>query len=123
MSIIEERCFMDSITIEISIAEYIDRFSILLIKEEKGLDVSKELAQYESMDLMFYGFDHYLGVMRAINEELWDLEDYKRKGVERFSREESDTAFLITQLNDLRHETKKRIDIYFNSEITEKKSQ
>lgn len=113
---------MDSITIEISIAEYIDRFSILLIKEEKGLDVSKELTQYESMDLMFYGFDHYLGVMRAINEELWDLEDYKRKGVERFSREESDTAFLITQLNDLRHETKKRIDIYFNSEITEKKS-
>ena len=42
--------------------------------------------------------------------------------MERYSKEESDTALLITQLNDLRHETKKRIDIYFQSEITEKKS-
>ena len=116
---------MDSILIKISIAEYIDRFSILLIKEQQGLDVSKELEQYISSkgDVpVDDGFDHYLGVMKAINEQLWDLEDKKRKGVERFSREESDTAFLITQLNDLRHETKKRIDIYFESEFTEKKS-
>ena len=56
------------------------------------------------------------------HSELWDLEDVKRKGVERYSKEESDVAFLITQLNDLRHETKKRIDIYFKSEFTERKS-
>ena len=46
----------------------------------------------------------------------------KRKDVERYSKKEYDTAFLITQLNDLRHETKKRIDIYFKSDFTEKKS-
>ena len=60
--------------------------------------------------------------MTSINEQLWDLEDLKRKGVERFSKEESDTAFLITQINDLRHETKKRIDTFFGSNFTEKKS-
>jgi len=110
------------IEIEISMAEYIDKYSILLIKQDHELDVSKELEQYESLDLEYPGFDYYLGIMLAINEQLWDLEDVKRKGVERFSKEESDTAFLITQINDLRHETKKRIDIYFGSEITEKKS-
>ena len=102
--------------------EYIDKYSILIIKQDHELDVSKELEQYESLDLEYPGFDYYLGIMLAINEQLWDLEDVKRKGVERFSKDESNTAFLITQINDLRHETKKRIDIYFGSEITEKKS-
>ena len=110
------------IQIDISMGEYIDKYSILIIKQDHELDVSKELEQYESLDLEYPGFDYYLGIMLAINEQLWDLEDVKRKGVERFSKEESDTAFLITQINDLRHETKKRIDIYFGSEITEKKS-
>jgi hypothetical protein len=102
--------------------EYIDKYSILIIKQDHELDVSKELEQYESLDLEYPGFDYYLGIMLAINEQLWDLEDVKRKGVERFSKDESNTAFLITQINDLRHETKKRIDVYFGSEITEKKS-
>lgn len=110
------------IQIDVSMGEYIDKYSILIIKQDHELDVSKELEQYESLDLEYPGFDYYLGIMLAINEQLWDLEDVKRKGVERFSKEESNTAFLITQINDLRHETKKRIDIYFGSEITEKKS-
>ena len=54
--------------------------------------------------------------------QLWDLEDIKRKKLDRYSKKESDIAMLITQLNDLRHETKKRIDIYFGSDFTEMKS-
>ena len=42
--------------------------------------------------------------------------------LKRYSKKESDIAFLITQLNDLRHETKKRIDAYFGSDFTEMKS-
>ena len=34
--------------------------------------------------------------MMAINSQLWNLEDIKRFGVERYSKEESDTALLIT---------------------------
>ena len=111
------------IKVEISVGDYMDRMSILKIKEEKGLDVSKELESYHHklIDLNV-GFEYYLNVIKAINLQLWDLEDVKRKGVERYSTFESDIALLITQLNDLRHETKKRIDLYFNSDFTEKKS-
>ena len=108
------------IKVNISVGEYIDKYSILKIKEEKGLNVKAELNQYKPM--LYTGFNYYLNIMIAINSQLWDLEDIKRKGVERLTKEESDTAFLITQLNDLRHETKKRIDTFFYSDITEKKS-
>tara|TARA_B100000242_G_scaffold201377_1_gene145801 strand:+ start:916 stop:1263 length:348 start_codon:yes stop_codon:yes gene_type:complete len=112
-----------NIQIKTSVGDFLDRWSILLIKEQKGLDVEKELSDYtKNLKPDFQDWGYYLRVLEAINGELWELEDVKRKGVERYSRHESDVAFLITQLNDLRHETKKRIDIFFNSDFTEKKS-
>jgi len=111
------------IKIDISVGDYLDRLSILKIKKEKGLSVDKEIMSYSNPVLnKEIGYDYYLNIIKTINLQLWDLEDKKRKGVKRYSKEESDIAFLITQLNDLRHETKKRIDVYFKSEITEKKS-
>jgi hypothetical protein len=111
------------VEIEMSVGDYLDRLSILKIKEEKGLDVKEELQYYHHrLITLDDGHDYYLNIIKAINLQLWDLEDTKRKGVERYSKKESDTAFLITQLNDLRHETKKRIDVYFGSDFTEKKS-
>ena len=108
------------IKVNISVGEYIDKYSILKIKEEKGLNVKAELDEYKPM--LYTGFNYYLIIMIAINSQLWDLEDIKRKKLERYSKKESDIAFLITQLNDLRHETKKRIDAYFGSDFTEMKS-
>ena len=109
--------------INVGVGDFLDRWSILLIKESKGLDVEEELKNYvKELRPDFQDWGYYLRVFEAINLELWELEDRKRKTVERYSREESDVAFLITQLNDLRHETKKRVDIFFNSDITEKKS-
>ena len=113
------------VKIETSVADFLDRWSILIIKLDKGLDVSKELKGYTGV---FVGpkhdpaHDYFLNILKSVNLQLWDLEDRKRKGVERYSKEESDVAFLITQLNDLRHETKKRVDSYFKSEFTERKS-
>ena len=112
-----------NIQIKTSVGDFLDRWSILLIKEQKGLDVEKELSDYtKNLKPDFQDWGYYLRILEAINGELWELEDVKRKRVERYSRHESDVAFLITQLNDLRHETKKRIDIFFNSDFTEKKS-
>ena len=111
------------VEIEMSVGDYLDRLSILKIKEEKGLDVKEELQYYHHrLITLDDGHDYYLNIIKVINLQLWDLEDAKRKGVERYSKKESDTAFLITQLNDLRHEIKKRIDVYFGSDFTEKKS-
>ena len=112
-----------NIQIKTSVGAFLDRWSILLIKEQKGLDVEKELSDYtKNLKPDFQDWGYYLRILEAINGELWELEDVKRKVVDRYSRHESDVAFLITQLNDLRHETKKRIDIFFNSDFTEKKS-
>mgnify|MGYP003322379777 FL=1 len=50
------------------------------------------------------------------------MEDRKRKQVDRYSKQESDVAFLITHLNDLRFRVKKSADVFFNSSISEEKS-
>ncbi len=107
-----------------SVGDYMDRLSILQIKEEHELDVSIEKSAFEdSLDLLNQrGFDYYLSIIKTINQCLWNLEDEKRTNVSRYSSDYSDVSTLITQLNDLRHHTKKRIDEYFNSEFTEKKS-
>jgi hypothetical protein len=107
--------------VEISMGDYVDRHTILDIKKDNGLDVDIELNIYEDM-LPDDFYKYYFNILKSINSQLWILEDRKRKGVERYSTDESDVAFIITSLNDLRHETKKRIDQFFKSEMTEKKS-
>jgi len=108
----------------LSAGDFLDRLSILQIKSEKGLDVATELIEYQRRLPEFEerGLNSYLRVIKTINLALWDLEDTKRTQVERYSADYSNVSELITQLNDLRFQTKKRIDSYFKSEISEKKS-
>lgn len=108
----------------LSAGDFLDRFSILQIKAENGLNVAVEISEYERQLFEFEtrGLDSYLQVIKAINLALWDLEDIKRTKVERGTSEYSNVSELITQLNDLRYQAKKRIDVYFKSEISEKKS-
>ncbi len=108
----------------LSAGDFLDRLSILQIKSEHGLNVSNEMQEYERQLFEFeeQGLHSYLGVIRSINLALWELEDIKRTQVERYTVQYSNVSELITQLNDLRYQTKKRIDSYFKSEISEKKS-
>ena len=108
--------------ITISIGEFIDRHSILAIKEKHGLDVGTEIEQYEGLRPGGPQYEMFFKILYSINSQLWKLEDVKRNGVERWSQKESDTSFMITSLNDLRYETKKRVDEFYQSEISEKKS-
>jgi hypothetical protein len=112
------------INTSISAGDFLDRLSILEIKKHNGLNVDIELDGYlvNIKEFEQVGFDAYKGILRQINEQLWVLEDIKRTGVERYSTQYSNVSTLITQLNDLRYQTKKRIDLYFGSEITEMKS-
>lgn len=104
--------------------EFIDRQSILIIKKKNGLLVDDELQKMEKKNSLFsnLGFSHYLNLMVAINAALWDLEGAKRSGISRRDLLYLECAELITQLNDLRYVTKRKIDDFFESEITEKKS-
>ncbi len=108
----------------LSAGDFLDRLSILQIKSEHLLDAANVIQKYESQLFEFdeQGLTSYLGVIKSINLALWDLEDIKRTKVARYTAEYSNVSELITQLNDLRYQTKKRIDSYFNSEISEKKS-
>jgi hypothetical protein len=112
------------INTSISAGDFLDRLSILEIKKQNGLNVDIELDGYlvNIKEFEQVGFDAFKSILRQINEQLWVLEDIKRTGVERYSTQYSNVSTLITQLNDLRYQTKKRIDLYFGSEITEMKS-
>ena len=69
-----------------------------------------------------YSADAFINAVGVANTQNFSVGDRKRKKVERYTSEESDVAYLITMLNDLRHETKKRIDMFYNSDLTERKS-
>ncbi len=76
-----------SIQIKTSVGDFLDRWSILLIKEQKGLDVEKELSDYtKNLKPDFQDWGYYLRILEASNGELWELEDVKRKVVDRYSR-------------------------------------
>jgi len=110
--------------IEISVGDFFDRMSILSIKHDNGLPVENEFKIYaeKAQEFEQFAFTRYFSIIKSVNKQLWELEDKKRKGVERYSEEESDVAFMITELNDLRHKVKQAIDKYFKSEFTEEKS-
>ena len=108
----------------ISAGDFLDRLSILEIKKQNGLNVDIELNGYvvNIKEFEQVGFEAYKSILIVINQQLWTLEDIKRTSVDRYSTKYSNVSTLITQLNDLRYQTKKKIDVYFGSEITEMKS-
>lgn len=118
-----EKVFM-KITTPISVGDFIDRLSILEIKAQKGLKVDLELEEYKKSLHLFekLGFESFKSILLQINEKLWDLEDIKRTQSTRYTIEYSNISTLITQLNDLRYQVKKKADVYFESEISELKS-
>lgn len=111
------------IEIPISVGDFIDRLSILEIKKENKLNVEKELEIYYNISKKLdpQVFAYFKNIIKSINLSLWDIEYKKRQKSVRYTNEYSDLSTLTTQLNDLRHETKKRIDSFFNSDIVELK--
>ena len=108
--------------VEISMGDFIDRHSILSIKKVNGLQVDIELEQYDKNKPYDLFYDYYFNIIKSINSQLWMLEDIKRNGVDRYTKTESNVAFLITELNDCRARVKKSIDKFYESNITEMKS-
>ena len=116
---------LTTLTVSISVGDFIDRLSILTIKSDNGLPVSDELEQYEQLftELPAHSRQRYLEMFIAINVQLWELEDRKRgQWLEVGSEEYVEVSELITHLNDLRFQIKKSADKYFGSAISEKKS-
>lgn len=106
------------ISVDIGIGDFIDRYTILLIKKDNGLIVN-ELDEYieKSKDLDKEYFNYFKNLLFEINLKLWHLENLKRSDINNIN-----ISKLITHFNDIRSFTKKEIDNFYNSNIKEIKS-
>ena len=119
------------INVPISVGELIDKVSILEIKKDKLKNLKlknilKELSFLRAViekNSIFIP-DEIFFQLKSINLKLWDIEDkirIKEKNKE-FDNEFIELARSVYLNNDRRSETKKELNIMFNSEIIEEKS-
>ena len=123
-----------NVRVEISIAEFFDKLTILEIKRSR----IKEAAKLENIKRELNGLNRLLeelpfsrkdvsdevDELKAINEKLWVIEDELR---DRESREDFDDAFIqlaraVYQNNDRRFEIKTAINRKLGSDFIEEKS-
>tara|TARA_B100000242_G_scaffold128195_1_gene90443 strand:- start:258 stop:659 length:402 start_codon:yes stop_codon:yes gene_type:complete len=119
------------INVPISVGELIDKITILEIKKDKLKNIKlknilKELsflrAVLEKNNILIP--DEIYFQLKSINLKLWDIEDkirIKEKNKE-FDNEFIELARSVYLNNDRRSETKKELNVMFNSEIIEEKS-
>lgn len=119
-----------SVNIPVSIGELWDKYTILLIKNDKIIDirklalVKKEITSLQGfMDIYAFQEDHLYIELKKVNEKLWDIEDKLRiKEIEKkFDNEFITLARAVYYTNDERAEIKKHININYNSTICEVK--
>ena len=119
------------INVPISIGELIDKITILEIKKEKLKNLKlknilKELSFLRAVlekNSIFIPDEIFLQ-LKSINLTLWDIEDkirIKEKNKE-FDNQFIELARSVYLNNDRRSETKKVLNMMFNSEIIEEKS-
>lgn len=118
-----------TVAIVVSYGDFFDRLSILEIKKERIVDpekraiVSRELERYAAArDAAGVDLRHIveqLTDLKAVNEELWDIEnkvrDHERRGD--FRAEFVALARSVYQVNDRRARIKKSIDEKLGSPV------
>ena len=119
-----------SVNIPVSIGELWDKYTILLIKNEKIIDTRKlslvrtELNYLqEFMDKYAFQEDNLFIGLKDVNKKLWDIEDKLRikESEKKFDNEFIQLARAVYYTNDERAYFKRNINCYYNSEIYEVK--
>tara|TARA_B100000886_G_scaffold337922_1_gene299688 strand:- start:1574 stop:1954 length:381 start_codon:yes stop_codon:yes gene_type:complete len=120
-----------NVTIPVSIGELWDKYTILLIKQNKVTDkiklnhVNNELKYLNTFMEKYHYKDNKLFIqLKSINEKLWDIEDSIRLKEKKkiFDDEFIELARSVYYTNDERGDIKKEINILFNSLIHEVKN-
>jgi hypothetical protein len=117
--------------VEISWGEFIDKLTILEIKQarltspEAVANVRKELAALRSAleEPSPAGLDALMRELKAINEELWDIENRTRakEAIKTFDQEFIDLTRSVYLNNDKRARVKRQINELLASRIIEEK--
>jgi len=125
---------MDIIHVPVSPGEVLDKITILEIKSErmddaeKVANVKRELELLQASWLQHVNEDDTVhrihAELKAINEELWEIEDDIR---DKERAREFDDVFIalarsVYVTNDKRANAKKELNVYLGSEIVEEKS-
>jgi len=123
-----------SVLIEISPGELIDKITILLIKSER-IKNGKQLANVQhELGILTSKLDEEITSspkfdvlkleLKAVNEELWGIEDDIRacERVNDYSQKFIDLARAVYITNDKRANLKREINVLLGSEIMEEKS-
>lgn len=123
-----------NVRVEISLGEFFDKLTILEIKHSRIEDaaklknIDKELNELnhklEALPFSRKDVSDEVDELKAINEELWAIEEAIR---EKESRKSFDDAFIqlaraVYQNNDRRFEVKKAINRKLGSDFIEEKS-
>jgi hypothetical protein len=117
--------------IEVSIGEIVDKLSILELKlehikdKDKLQNINKEYSYLKTVvfsDLCI-SIDDY-NILLNVNRELWEIEDKIRVKElnKQFDNEFIKLARSVYQVNDIRADLKKEINIKYNSSLVEEKS-
>ena len=122
------------ITVPVSVGEVVDKVTILEIKSERISDSEKlrnVAAELDALRPLVSGgvFDSAELValtdgLRAVNGELWDIEDNIRaeEAAGRFGERFIELARAVYVTNDRRAELKKKINLATGSQLVEEKS-
>ena len=125
---------MRSLAIPSSLGDTADRITILTIKSERMRDpeklanVRKELAEISGVFFAAVertpGFDALFERLKAVNEQLWEIEDAIRVCEARsdFGPDFIRLARSVYQTNDLRAAIKREINTLLGSDLVEEKS-
>lgn len=114
--------------VEVSNSEVCDKFTILVVKEKFGLDVSEEKnVVQQHIDILVNEHPQtvkLLSILQTINEQMWIVEDDKRncEAERKFDDNFITLSRLVYLLNTQRAQIKRTIDEITNSNIREKKS-
>ena len=119
--------------IEVSNGEILDKYSILMIKKNRIMNVDKLLNVQNEIEELY---PHLIAIMNnpeiallydqlyTVNETLWVIEDDIREHErnKNFNEEFISLARAVYKTNDVRAEIKKQINIITHSSLVEEKS-
>ena len=120
--------------VPVSVGEVLDKITILQIKLAHISDAAKRVNIQNELDALLplvagdaFTTDQMQGLMaelKAVNEELWDIEDdiREKEAVKSFDAEFIRLARAVYVTNDKRAEIKKQINLATGSALIEEKS-